>query len=429
MSTNTLAQVEACANEVADAAKDFAEQCRLGYSTSSAEVVHARRNLLALVARFQVMLFQPADFLQHLVTQTQILACLQWLGDFQILACIPLGSSVRVQDVAEIASVPESQLYRVVRMMAMVGFLIENQPGHIGHTELSASFVTKPSHLDAAMFLADTAAPTALHMASATKRYGQPENPTESSYSVAFNTPQPFLLACEQRPKLRRQWPAYLRYISDEVDDEASAELLGRLDWFNLGNALIVDVGARSASYVSILAQRYPLLRFVVQVSEAESLSSNQPINNQLNERISVQKRVNGLPQTLKDAAVYMVRLTLPALTTSSAQLRAQILAELRAHLGVLSANLASTLILEIRVLPESKTVDPCVEAKARVLDLSLLQFGSDTSLEMSELTDLVYSVQNNGSGRLVVFKKLSSCNSPLVVLGVKYKASPDRQR
>jgi hypothetical protein len=159
-----------------------------------------------------------------------------------VLACIPLGSSVRIQDVADLASVPESQLCRVLRMMTMVGFLHEPQPGHVAHTALSASFVTRPSHLDAAMFLAETVAPTALHMASATKRYGQSDNPSESAYSVAFNTSQPFRSTCEQRPKLQRQWPAYLRYISDAVDDGAAAELLGRLDWFNLGNARVADV-------------------------------------------------------------------------------------------------------------------------------------------------------------------------------------------
>jgi hypothetical protein len=177
------------------------------------------------------------------------------------------------------------------------------------------------------------------------------------------------------------------------------------------------------------LAELYPSLRFVVQMSETASASSSHSVSNQLNERISVQKRANGLPQTVKDAAVYMVRLTSPVLTTSFAQLRAQILAELRAHLGVLSANPAATLILETRVLPEAKTVEPCVEGTARVLDLSLLQFGSDHSMEISELMSLVDSVHNNGSGRLVVVKKLGSRNSALVVLGVKYQANPDRQR
>lgn len=71
---STLTQVEACTNDVANAAKDFADQCRLGYSTSSTEVARTRRNLLALVARLQVLLFQPTDFLQHLATQVAHLA-------------------------------------------------------------------------------------------------------------------------------------------------------------------------------------------------------------------------------------------------------------------------------------------------------------------------------------------------------------------
>lgn len=177
--------------------------------------------------------------------QNQLLACLQWLGEFQVLACIPLSGSVPAKDVADLAGVPETQLCRVVRMTATAGFLHEPQPGHVEHTALSAPFVTKPSFLDAAMFLAETAAPTALQMAVATQRYGHSSRPSETAYNLAFNTSLPFQSACEQRSKLQRQWPAYLRYAGD-VDDSVT-EVLTRLDWLSLGNACIVDVSLRAS--------------------------------------------------------------------------------------------------------------------------------------------------------------------------------------
>lgn len=160
-----------------------------------------------------------------------------------MLACIPLDGSVPIEDVSIIANVPEAQLRRVLHMTTIVGFLQEAQPGHIAHTSLSANFVTRPSYLDAALFLAETAAPAALHMQSATKRYGQSSNPSECAYSLAFNTAQSFQATCKQRPKLRRQFPSYFRYLSEGSDDNAIAvKLLGRLDWLQLGNARVVDV-------------------------------------------------------------------------------------------------------------------------------------------------------------------------------------------
>lgn len=78
--------------------------------------------------------------------QIQLLAC---LGEFQVLACIPLKGSILAKDVADMAGVPETRLWRVVRITATASFLHESQPGHIAHTALSAPFVTNLSFLDA----------------------------------------------------------------------------------------------------------------------------------------------------------------------------------------------------------------------------------------------------------------------------------------
>ena len=173
--------------------------------------------------------------------QSQLLACIQWLGEFQVLAYIRLTGSVPAQDVADLAGVPEVELLRVVRMTATSGFLHEPRPGYIAHTALSAPFVTKLSYLDATMFLAQTATPSALQMATATtQRNGHSIDSSQSAYTLAFNTSQTFRSACEQRSKLQRQWSAYLRCAGDVGDD--AMELLGRLNWRNLGNGCIVDV-------------------------------------------------------------------------------------------------------------------------------------------------------------------------------------------
>lgn len=274
---NSLTQLETHTKELVTAVKNLANYYRnaeVHYSTpqlrvpseAPSEIHRAKRTILASVTKLQMLLDEPADFLQRLAgqvrslslpkypcsklnffflfllyVQDQLLACLQWLGEFQVLACIPLSGSVPAKDVADLVGVPETQLCRVVRMTATAGFLNEPQPGHIAHTALSAPFVTKPSFLDAAMFLAETAAPTALQMAVATQRYGNSNRPNESAYNLAFNTSQTFQSACEQRSKLQRQWPAYLRYVGD-VDDSVT-EVLTRLDWLSLGNACIVEVG------------------------------------------------------------------------------------------------------------------------------------------------------------------------------------------
>lgn len=167
--------------------------------------------------------------------QAQILACLRWLAEFQVLACIPLHGEIATKDLAELVAVPETQLGRVLRLMVATGFLQEPQPGsgQVAHTGLSASFVTDVPNLDAAMFLGSTAVPSALQMPEATHR-------RLTGYSLAANTGVSFVATCEQQPRLQRQWAAYLSYLGDS--NQMIVNLLSRLDWESLGNACIVDV-------------------------------------------------------------------------------------------------------------------------------------------------------------------------------------------
>lgn len=160
-----------------------------------------------------------------------------------MLACIPLQGSVLAKDVAELTGVPEAMLIRVVRMTSTAGFLCEPRPRHLAHTTLSAGFVSRPSLVDAAMFHAGTAARAALHMAAAT-RHGELERGEKShqtAFALAEKTPLSFRQVCEQRPKLQRQWAAYLRCSSMRVDEKV-AEVLSRLDWEKQRSVCIIQV-------------------------------------------------------------------------------------------------------------------------------------------------------------------------------------------
>jgi hypothetical protein len=141
--------------------------------------------------------------------------------------------------------------------------------------------------------------------------------------------------------------------------------------------------------------------------------------------RITVQKRPLAALQMVKDAAVYILHLPSHSPGGPFHSLLARILAQLRAHLGVLRANASATLILAPRVLPEPGTADPDVEAMARLHDLSRLQLANEREMEMGELVEMVNSV-HDGMGRLVVVNKLRSRKSATVALGVKYQAYTD---
>lgn len=175
--------------------------------------------------------------------KAQILANLQWLCEFQVLACIPLDGEVAFEEVADISNVSVDHLQRVVRLMTTAGFLREQTSGHVSHTALSASFVTEPDLLDAALFLAQVAVPVALkssHMAHLSAPY------SHDQLSAMAVQPEGRLMGLAgdfdpSQPKIHRQFAAYLAH---GILDESSAvdEVLRLIDWDAIGAKTVVDV-------------------------------------------------------------------------------------------------------------------------------------------------------------------------------------------
>jgi poly(3-hydroxybutyrate) depolymerase len=128
----------------------------------------------------------------------------------------------------------------MVRLMATVGFLTQLTPSCVTHTPLSNALVTDMGLLDAAMFLAESAAPAALHMVAATHQTHEFFCAGKSAYSISQGTTRSFEVSCLTQERLRRQWSAFNRCTADPCDD--LLEALGRLSWSTLEDATIVDV-------------------------------------------------------------------------------------------------------------------------------------------------------------------------------------------
>ncbi|KAH8701043.1 O-methyltransferase family protein [Talaromyces proteolyticus] len=386
---------------------------------ASEEVHRAKSNILSMTSKIKSLVWGPTDFLQHLASQSEILACLRWLGEFQILACIPLVGSVPIEDIADLTGASETHLGRIIRLTATAGFLHEPQPAYVAHTPLSASFFSNPSLLDAAMFLSESAAPATLQMAQA----NHSRQPSENVYSnLTLPTIKSFHAVRERRPKLNRQWSAYLHHIGGLHTANDTADILTQLNWTKISNvpdASIVEVNVQSlsSSISQCLADRYPALHFSVQISDpvASTGGDRDSITvDDFDPRISVTHRALGTRQTATDAAVYILHLPL---SSPSA-----VLAELAAHLDVLRARSSIMLILTARLLPEPGSLaDPEVEAMARSRGLVLLQLANEVEMEMAELLEMIDTVRDS-MGKLVVTKRLCSRNNLVSALVVKYQ-------
>lgn len=165
------------------------------------------------------------------------------------------------------------------------------------------------------------------------------------------------------------------------------------------------------------LAESYPSLNLVVQMNAPPEAVSPEAISNV---RISVQSRTWAMPQTVRDAAVYALRVPYDFPTVFAQSRPARLRAELEAHLGVLRENSAARLIVTARLIPRSTDAMGGLEhsgdvvqtdvdaAKGHVFDMSLLQLANDRELEVADLKELVRSV-GDGSGHLVLGEQLQA--------------------
>ncbi|KAH7324115.1 hypothetical protein BKA65DRAFT_608680 [Rhexocercosporidium sp. MPI-PUGE-AT-0058] len=458
---DTLAQLESYSNDLAIAVKDLATHSQISstqydlhgaprsnpaldaFATTNEQVERAITRIFSSATKIRVLVQGPTEFLKQLATQGEILACIRWFGEFQILACIPLDRSASITDVAELSSVPEGLLSRIVRLTATVGFLSEPQPGHVAHTSLSGSFVSDPSFLDAGMFLADSAMPAALKMATATQKFAGSDSPTETAWNIHAALDQPFHVVRRQKPKLNRQHSSYLRHAAGVHTDEEVVALLSKLNWSRLWNPSIVEVGAQSMKMAQGLANLHPGLKIVVQIKNTPSSTATATLLTDrhllgpasddtattttptptptpaASKRITVMTCAADARQSVANAAVYILHLP-----PSRNLLQAQI----KEYMEVLRASSGVMILLTFRLLPEPCTrsadgYDPDTESVARGRDLSMLQLANESEMEMAEVLDVI-DLARDGLGKLVVTDRVRSSKGLVVALVVKHQAS-----
>lgn len=206
------------------------------------------------------------------------------------------------------------------------------------------------------------------------------------------------------------------------------------------------------------LAESFPDLQFIVQIDEIQFAPPGQDIPwhseavdlDSLNSRdrqmdsdpaqrnigspgtscgscanLSVTYRSTGMPQHMKDAAVYILHLPAVSPGSSSAGSTVTLKRELQSYLNLLRINRSVLLVPTTRFLPNTGgPCDPKVEAVARARDLYMLQLVNQGEMELVEVLSIIEAVKDN-VGKLIVTSQLRSPNNNLVVaLVVKHLAT-----
>ncbi|KAK4960939.1 hypothetical protein LTR10_001428 [Elasticomyces elasticus] len=387
------------------------------------ELVEARNSLCGILTRLHTILAGPSAFLQSLTTQTHLLACVKWLGESQVISCVPLSGSVAFEELATLASVPELILSRMVRLSATAGFLREVQPGVVAHTDLSAAFSTQLSYLDATLFLSRHITPSALQLTSGcltdeTAPTGSVGNSSGSARDL-IRTPSRASFDGRDSRILSRQWSAYKNSMVG-VDDSAST-LLQQIDWKSLGKGVVVYICAtHSRSTSQALLQLSHPLAVIIQTYDAASpdILESSEVDSRL---LKVQFRSPTELQPVRDAVMYVLQPGLSPSIGSGIASRELLSAELHSHLSVLQANPLAILIVAPTLLPEANSGQVDSEVQARLQDFAHILLNNESAWEVSELMKLVDEVVNM-HGRLVVVDRLQSAGCATIALVVQYR-------
>ncbi|CAE7178409.1 hypothetical protein CFE70_005864 [Pyrenophora teres f. teres 0-1] len=389
------------------------------------ELAMARRNLCGITTRLQTLLSGPTCFIRRMAAQNQLLACLKWLGEFQITAYVPLSDSISLDELAELADVPEHTLSRVVRMTATAGFLQEPQLGYVAHTPLSLAFTNELLYFDAAMFLANKVAPSALDLTPFEQK------PNQGGLNmVGMRSFDSFATHRAQEPQLNRQWLAYCHSVGSTHNDLGA--LINLLNWQSLGDASVVHICDRYTKASQALANISNGLRVMVQAYDHtptdSPLTGPEEVEQEpaIIHNINVQRRKPTAAQPVGDAAVYILQPSFDARTTDEYTPQELLAHELQSHFRILRNNVSALLILAPKMLPEPGSVALNLEVQARLLDFAEMQFTRKSAVEVTELFKLTESICD-AHGRLMVTKRLRSADGATIALAVKYQAFSER--
>jgi hypothetical protein len=144
-------------------------------------------------------------------------------------------------------------------------------------------------------------------------------------------------------------------------------------------------------------------------------------VPSELSSRITLQQRIPNAQQSVRSAAVYIVRLPSPSPILPLSSITSRAATELSAHLDVLRANPDSRLLIAAPIVPAPGTVDRDTEAAARLRDLSLQQLTNGRQAEPVEIVELLKSVRYS-SGGLALTNEIHSPTSPMAAFEVKYQ-------
>lgn len=316
-----------------------------------------------------------------------------------------------------------SQLKRIARMAILHGFLNEPVEGELAHSASSSLLVADPKLVDWVLFMAEATALGAAKLVEATDRWGDTMSKTQTAFNIAKDTDLPFFDYLAQTPELRIKFAAYMKNVT-AAEGTKNEHLFAGFAWDSLPQgATVVDVGGSNGHTAIDLATRFPHLQLVVQdLPETIAKFQASPLpgvpGSPAAARVTMQPHNFFMPQPVKGASVYLLRMILHDWSDSEA---ISILQNLLPALAANSGPQGSRLLIMDTVLPlpatcsgaKSVFVDPLEEAMLRARDLTMLEAFNSQERELAAWERLIDEAWRTDPGNTGVRLELVGNKKP----------------
>lgn len=208
------------------------------------ELEKARGQLIEQTRLLHDLVLGPSDYLRGITNYYVDVACIHWIYNFKISEHVPIDSAVTYSDLAAAANVPEAQLRQVLRYAMTCRLFREPTPGTVAHTSVSRLLRDSPPVIDYVGHCAEFSSVVVGKLVDATERFKGSEEPNETAFNIAYDTPLPMFPWMGQHPETAQRFKRLM--MSMTASEKYSPRHLAEgYDWAALGAGTVVDVSTR----------------------------------------------------------------------------------------------------------------------------------------------------------------------------------------
>ncbi|KIW53812.1 hypothetical protein PV05_06224 [Exophiala xenobiotica] len=285
-----------------------------GNGSDKSRLQEARMSLLTSTLSLEQLVTGPQDFIMwQSLTVMHDLFVLQALERFGVFNAVPIDGDISYNNLAAGVPLNERQLRRIIRHAMTKNIFTEPRPDHVAHNAFSIAPIKNPllqawiGHNLGEMLVASA------HLGDAIAKYGDTEDMTETGMSLGFHLEGKsiweWFVVDDDEGRQEKGWRT--RRFAQAMEVRGGHELVhihNGFDWGSLGESRVVDLGG-SSGHVSIsLAQKFPLLKFVVRDFAELQEHFNEGLPSDLRSRVNFEPGDLFLPQRAQTADVFFLR-------------------------------------------------------------------------------------------------------------------------